>query len=78
MSVDVPKVLPDSARCCSYIISVLASNVMDPSSIMLIAAPILFPVAMKLGIDRVTSAPFFALACTQQASIPPPPRSVYV
>jgi hypothetical protein len=43
MSVDVPKVLPDSARCCSYIISVLASNVMDPSSIALITAPILFP-----------------------------------
>jgi len=35
-------------------------------------------VAMKLGIDRVTSAPFFALARIQQASIPPPPRSVYV
>jgi len=51
---------------------------MDPSSIMLIAAPILFQVAMKLGIDRVTSPPFFALAGTQQASIPPPPRSVYV
>jgi len=24
---------------------------------------------MKLGIDRVTSAPFFALACTQQAPV---------
>ena len=56
----------------------LAGNVMDPSSIMLIAAPILFPVAMKLGIDRVTSPLFFALARTQQASVPPPPRSVCV
>lgn len=60
------------------VLLLLAGNVMDPSSIMLIAAPILFPVAMKLGIDRVTSPPFFALARTQQASIPPPPRSVHV
>jgi nucleoside-diphosphate kinase len=28
-------------------------------------------VAMKLGIDQGTTAPFFALACTQQASVPP-------
>jgi C4-dicarboxylate transporter DctM subunit len=31
----------------------LAGNVMEPSSIVLITAPILFPVAMKLGIDPV-------------------------
>ena len=31
----------------------LAGNVMEPSSIVLILAPILFPVAMKLGIDPV-------------------------
>ncbi|MFC4161375.1 TRAP transporter large permease [Chitinimonas lacunae] len=31
----------------------LAGNVMEPSSIVLIMAPILFPVAMKLGIDPV-------------------------
>ena len=31
----------------------LAGNVMEPSSIILIMAPILFPVAMKLGIDPV-------------------------
>jgi C4-dicarboxylate transporter DctM subunit len=31
----------------------LAGNVMEPSSIILILAPILFPVAMKLGIDPV-------------------------
>jgi C4-dicarboxylate transporter DctM subunit len=30
-----------------------AGNVMEPSSIVLIMAPILFPVAMKLGIDPV-------------------------
>jgi C4-dicarboxylate transporter DctM subunit len=31
----------------------LAGNVMEPSSIVLIMAPILFPVALKLGIDPV-------------------------
>mgnify|MGYP002143765568 CR=1 FL=1 len=31
----------------------LAGNVMEPSSIILIMAPILFPVAMKLGVDPV-------------------------
>ncbi|MEP6790012.1 MAG: TRAP transporter large permease subunit [Ramlibacter sp.] len=31
----------------------LAGNVMEPSSIILITAPILFPVAMKLGVDPI-------------------------
>jgi C4-dicarboxylate transporter DctM subunit len=31
----------------------LAGNVMEPSSIVLIMAPILFPVALKLGIDPI-------------------------
>jgi C4-dicarboxylate transporter DctM subunit len=31
----------------------LAGNVMEPSSIVLIMAPIMFPIAMKLGIDPV-------------------------
>jgi C4-dicarboxylate transporter DctM subunit len=35
------------------IMLLLAGNVMEPSSIILIMAPILFPVAMKLGIDPV-------------------------
>jgi len=35
------------------IILLLAGNFMEPSSIVLIFAPILFPVAMKLGIDPV-------------------------
>jgi C4-dicarboxylate transporter DctM subunit len=34
-------------------ILLLAGNVMEPASIVLIFAPILFPVAMKLGIDPV-------------------------
>jgi len=35
------------------VILLLAGNVMEPSSIILIFAPILFPAAMKLGIDPV-------------------------
>lgn len=35
------------------ILLLLAGNVMEPSSIVLIMAPLLFPIAMKLGIDPV-------------------------
>ena len=35
------------------VLLLLAGNVMEPSSIILIMAPLLFPVAMKLGIDPV-------------------------
>ena len=35
------------------VILLIAGNFMEPSSIMLIFAPILFPVAMKLGIDPI-------------------------
>jgi C4-dicarboxylate transporter, DctM subunit len=35
------------------ILLLVAGNVMEPSSIILIMAPILFPVAMKLGIDPI-------------------------
>jgi C4-dicarboxylate transporter, DctM subunit len=35
------------------VLLLLAGNVMEPSSIILIMAPILFPVAMKLGIDPI-------------------------
>jgi C4-dicarboxylate transporter, DctM subunit len=35
------------------VILLLAGNVMEPSSIVLIMAPILFPVAVKLGIDPI-------------------------
>jgi C4-dicarboxylate transporter DctM subunit len=35
------------------IILLLAGNVMEPSSIVLIMAPLLFPVAIKLGIDPI-------------------------
>jgi C4-dicarboxylate transporter, DctM subunit len=35
------------------ILLLLAGNFMEPSSIVLIFAPLLFPVAMKLGIDPV-------------------------
>ncbi len=36
-----------------HILLLLAGNIMEPSSIILITAPILFPVAMALGIDPV-------------------------
>ncbi|MFO1127286.1 MAG: TRAP transporter large permease subunit [Rhodospirillales bacterium] len=35
------------------ILLLLAGNVMEPSSITLIMAPILFPIAMKLGVDPI-------------------------
>ena len=35
------------------IVLLLAGNVMEPSSIVLILAPILFPIAVKLGIDPI-------------------------
>ena len=35
------------------VLLLIAGNVMEPSSIILILAPILFPVAMKLGIDPI-------------------------
>ena len=35
------------------VLLLLAGNVMEPSSIVLIMAPILFPVAMTLGIDPI-------------------------
>jgi C4-dicarboxylate transporter DctM subunit len=35
------------------VLLLVAGNVMEPSSIVLITAPLLFPVAMKLGIDPV-------------------------
>ena len=35
------------------IVLLIAGNFMDPSSIMLILAPILFPTAVKLGIDPI-------------------------
>ncbi len=38
---------------CVNVLLLVAGNVMDPASIVLIMAPILFPVAVKLGIDPV-------------------------
>jgi C4-dicarboxylate transporter DctM subunit len=37
----------------SNVLLLVAGNFMEPSSIVLILAPILFPIAMKLGIDPV-------------------------
>ncbi|RTL47590.1 MAG: TRAP transporter large permease subunit [Rhodocyclaceae bacterium] len=44
---------PVSFLLAVNVMLLLAGNVMEPSSIVLILAPILFPVAMKLGIDPV-------------------------
>jgi C4-dicarboxylate transporter DctM subunit len=38
---------------CVNVVLLLAGNVMDPSSIILIFAPILHPAAIRLGIDSV-------------------------
>jgi C4-dicarboxylate transporter DctM subunit len=35
------------------VLLLMAGNFMEPSSIMLIFAPILFPIAMKLGVDPI-------------------------
>jgi C4-dicarboxylate transporter DctM subunit len=37
----------------SNVLLLMAGNFMEPSSIVLILAPILFPIAIKLGIDPV-------------------------
>jgi len=44
---------PISFLLAVNVLLLLAGNVMEPSSIVLIMAPILFPVAMKLGIDPI-------------------------
>ncbi|MBP2649095.1 MAG: dctM, partial [Gemmatimonadetes bacterium] len=57
---EVPRVLLASANMSAMLLYImvnvlllLAGNVMEPSSIVLIMAPILFPVAVKLGIDPI-------------------------
>jgi C4-dicarboxylate transporter DctM subunit len=52
---------PQGAGVVAFLLMVnllllVAGNVMEPSSIVLIMAPILFPVAMKLASIRCTSA----------------------
>ena len=44
---------PIAFLAVTNILLLLAGNVMEPSSIILILAPILFPIAMQLGIDPI-------------------------
>ena len=49
-----PRISAGSASCCVVnILLLMAGNFMEPSSIILIMAPILAPAAKKLGIDLV-------------------------
>jgi len=44
---------PTAFLACVNVLLLLAGNVMEPTSIVLITAPILFSVAVRLGIDPV-------------------------
>ena len=56
----------------------LAGNVMEPSSIILIMAPILFPVAVKLGIDPVHFGVLMTLNMEIGMCHPPVGLNLYV
>jgi len=57
---------------CVNLVLLLADNVMDPSSIILIFAPILHPAAMRLAVDSVhfdtSSTPTWKSACATRRS----------
>lgn len=56
----------------------IAGNVMEPSSIVLIMAPILFPVAMKMGIDPVHFGIIVTVTCEVGLCHPPVGLNLYV
>ncbi|HUR41422.1 MAG TPA: TRAP transporter large permease subunit [Verrucomicrobiae bacterium] len=56
----------------------LAGNVMEPSSIILITAPLLFPVAMKLGIDPIHFGIILTVNCEIGMCHPPVGLNLYV
>jgi len=60
------------------ILLLLAGNVMEPSSIVLIMAPILFPVAVKLGIDPVHFGVLITLNMEIGMCHPPVGLNLYV
>src|SRR3981189_211772 len=60
------------------VLLLLAGNVMEPSSIVLIMAPILFPVAMKLGIDPVHFGIIMVVNMEGGMSPPPVGLNLYV
>jgi len=60
------------------IVLLLAGNVMEPSSILLIMAPILFPLAVKLGIDPVHFGILMAVNMEVGLCHPPVGLNLYV
>ncbi len=56
----------------------LAGNVMEPSSIVLIVAPILFPVAVKMGIDPIHFGIIVTVTCEVGLCHPPVGLNLYV
>ena len=60
------------------VLLLLAGNVMEPSSIVLIMAPILFPVAIKLGIDPVHFGILIVVNMEVGMCHPPVGRHLYV
>jgi C4-dicarboxylate transporter DctM subunit len=55
-----------------------AGNVMEPSSIILITAPILFPIAMQLGIDPIHFGIILTVNCEVGMCHPPVGLNLYV
>jgi C4-dicarboxylate transporter DctM subunit len=60
------------------ILLLLAGNIMEPSSIILISAPILFPVAMALGIDPIHFGIMVAVNMEIGMITPPVGLNLYV
>jgi C4-dicarboxylate transporter, DctM subunit len=60
------------------ILLLIAGNVMEPSSIILITAPLLFPVAMQLGIDPVHFGIILTVNCEIGMCHPPVGLNLYV
>ncbi len=60
------------------VLLLLAGNVMEPSSIILITAPLLFPVAMKLGIDPIHFGIILTVNCEIGMCHPPVGLNLYV
>jgi C4-dicarboxylate transporter DctM subunit len=60
------------------VLLLVAGNVMEPSSIVLIMAPILFPVAIKLGIDPIHFGIIFVVNMEVGLCHPPVGLNLYV
>ena len=60
------------------VLLLLAGNVMEPSSIVLITAPLLFPVAVQLGIDPIHFGIIMTVNCEIGMCHPPVGLNLYV